>query len=933
MDSGKKTYTPLALVRSNPKVAAVISKLTTPREKKVTGNLLNRVENSVDQSQLSEMSQSISQRILDNSNILQLFPDIELASQILISSIISPKDMVKTELLYKSNKKDIPNELNMAMLGTIGEILEKKYKINDKIPKMLKEMLFVSGAYAVAIIPENAIDQIINNPERLSTEDLKTVSNWSNNIGNLGFLGDFESDGNLGRRHGLESIESILKPNYNGAIHAQNDSGKWVSLEDTNVKVELTNGRNKEIVDLPKDVFKNISITDDFRILSMPNAIQTIRKHAINNTIAQLSLSTESVTIGAKDLTNTDFTALLYRNSNSGMRPLVTIPTDSHAVRKSIGDPLILKFPTESVIPVYTPGDESNHIGYFVLLDGDGHPITKNILNAQLNGQITPLGDQSASMSSLLLKRAQTNLLEMTAGNSSLTRQNTIYTELIESDLLERLKKGIYGENVGISRNNDVYRIMLARSLANQYTKMLYIPRELMTYFMFDHYDNGIGKSLLDDLRVMLSLRAIILFSKVMALTKNSIATTHVNMTLDPEDPDPRKTIEEGMHEIIRMRQQYFPLGINSPVDLVDWVQRAGLEFTFEGHPGIPNTRFDFENKSMQYTPPDSELDEALKKQTYMHFGLSPETVDNGFNSEFATTVVSNNILLSKRVSLKQDEFTPQITEHIKKIIHNDPNIKVELIKSIKENIELIKKYITDEENAELNENQNTFIEKYYRDFLESFSTYLPKPDTTTVETQEAAYNVYAEALEKILDAFISSEFITPAVAGEFGNSVDMIKSTYKAYFLRKWCTENGYFTELSSITESDSEGNPVLDLFQVSKDHLDGVIRSSVNYIKSMSAMAAAANKDLADVDSSGSTSSDSGGDDFGSTGEDDFGSGITDDISSSSDNPIDDNSTDSEAKSNEDTAIANKDNAEANLITEKTDEDKAKEGDNQDN
>lgn len=62
--------------------------------------------------------------------------------------------------------------------------------------------------------------------------------------------------------------------------------------------------------------------------------------------------------------------------------------------------------------------------------------------------------------------------------------------------------------------------------------------------------------------------------------------------------------LEIAIHEVLRMRQQYFPLGINSPTDLVDWVQRAGVEFSFEGHPGLPNTKFDFDIKNMQHTIP-----------------------------------------------------------------------------------------------------------------------------------------------------------------------------------------------------------------------------------------------------------------------------------------------------------------------------------------
>ncbi len=834
----EKPTTSLSLIKKNPEIAAVISKLTTPRLRPSQASVATRIENSIDHTQLTDISHSISQRITDSENIIQMFPDIELASQILISSILSPKDMVETDFVYKTEMKGLPSEVGMAINTVIKDSLNARYALEDNAPAILKEMLFTSGAYAEAIIPENVVDQLINNHDRLSMEDISELSKWAKNTGNLGLLGDI-SKTTTNVRIGLESLETSPDAHYNGKIHVETDSG-WTIPD----KKEL------EAFGLQK-AFENISVTDDYRVLKIPKMVETLRTHKINDIVqsaaGNIKLSTES-------LTNQDFTALLYKGPNGKAAPFVTMPTEEQAVRESVSPPLVMKFPTESIIPVYTPGNEKDHIGYFVLIDGEGNPVTKTLFTNQLNGFTTPTGDQSASMSSLLLNRARNNLLETSGAQRqiSIPMQAEIYASIVEADLLARLKKGIYGDSVSLAKNTDIYRIMFARSMANQYTRLLYVPKEIMTYFAFNYYETGIGKSLLDDLRVMLSLRAIILFSKVMALTKNAIAMTHVNITLDPNDPDPQKTIEMSVHEIVRMRQQYFPLGINSPVDLVDWVQRAGIEFSFEGHPRIPQTKFDFETRNMQFQVPDDTLDETLRKQTYMAIGLSPETVDNGFNSEFATTVVSNNILLSKRVLVYQRKFTIQLTEHVKKIINNDPVIRNEILAIIKENIDAIKKYLADEDLALLTNDPEKFTKVYYGRILEAFCIELPKPDTTTIETQESAFTIYSESLDKAIEAWINTEFISTTVAGDIGNNVDLIKATYKAYFLRKWMSNNGYMNELGDITATDEDGQAVLDLYQLSKDHLDGIIRGATKYIKGMQDMANAASSDLTGVEAS---------------------------------------------------------------------------------
>ena len=852
-----KSYQPLALVREQPQTAAAVSKLITSRVNPVQTDVKKQIETSIDQAQSIQITQSISQRIIDSENIFQLFPDLELAAQILISSILSPKDMMGTELIFTVDTKNIPSEVVGQITTTIKDEFEKVYKIDEELPDILRAMLFVSGGYVQAVIPESSVDQIINSGYSLSREEVSTINDWMKKASPIGFLGP-RTEGLSVRKTALESVVDTNSPVGEQLIQYYSEKEKKL------IPVKFADG--------------TVQVTDDYRLLKSSQIVQKAREQATQSIIKNLSFTAQkSIALeGRQKITHRDLSALLYKGPNTKPASFVIAPTSAQTVRENLSRPLMMRLPTESVIPVYTPGDEKNHVGYFVLIDGEGHPVTKNILSNTGSSGLTPLGDQSAGMSSLLLQRAKNNLMDISKQDYTLDNINEIYANLVESDLIDRLKNGIYGNNIEIGRNMDVYRIMLARSLANQYTRILYLPRELCTYFAFNHYDNGVGKSLIDDLRVLMSLRAIILFAKVMALTKNAIATTHVNMTLDEDDPDPQKTIEMAFHEIIRMRQQYFPLGINSPVDLVDWIQRAGLEFTFEGHPGIPNTKFEFEQKNASYQQPDNELDEILRKQTYMALGIPPETIDNGFNSEFATTVLSNNILLSKRVLVYGQSLSPQLTEHLKKIIENDPYLKNKILKILQDNVEKINKAGDEEIQARLAEDKDAALAVIYKDVLDSFFVSLPKPDVTTVQTQSTAFSEYVDAIDKGLEAVINSDIMPQTIAGELGNSIDLVKATFKSYFLRKWMADNGFLPELSEITATDSEGDSSVDLLGQAKNHLDTLIKNSTNFIKSMQPMADATTKDLAGIEEAGSSSTD-----FGSSSDDTGGGESSDDFS----------------------------------------------------
>lgn len=857
----------LTLIGKSPETAAVISKLVHGRELRQFDVEKASSFYNMDQTRLSAISDTVKDRISDAENMMQLFPDLELAEQILVSSIQSPKDMVNTQIIYRVKENLVPADVAMKICDIVEKHANEHYKLKQQLPTILRDVLFNTGSYVKAIIPESSIDELINGKTKISTEQLSDLIDPEKKIVNLGFLGKGLADKRLPTAtaafESFRNYERIPYQHFDARIQATNVDGTAIAVEGFNVE-----------------------LTDNYNFLKLPMAIAANNaakvRQLIDDSRGRSTTRREVLHVGIEaqgnpPVSRQEMETLLYKGSQNGAVPFMTVKSQRTSKRRSIGRPLDMKFPSESIIPVHVPGDPKTHIGYFVLIDEEGHPVTRNA-SAQAMGSLQSNMSGSSSMTSFLLAKARKNLTSNDA-NKALTIDQAaqIYSEIVESDLIERLRNGVYGSNAEISKNSDVYRIMMARSFANQYTRLLYIPAELVTYFAYKYHDNGIGKSLLDDLKVVTSLRSILLFAKVMAMTKNSIALTHVNMTLDPQDPDPTKTIEMSIHEIIKMRQQYFPLGINSPVDLVDWIQRAGFEFTFEGHPGLPQTKFDFETKQMQHTLPDSDLEDLLRKQTFQALGLSPETVDNGFSSEFATTVVSNNILLSKRVLHIQEQFTPQLSDYVRKFSLSDSNIRNEVIEVLKGSKGLLEKYLDDEDKAFLANNEEAFFDEFTETVINNVEVDLPKPDITTLETQAAAFTQYSESLDKALDAWIHTDFMNEVTAGEMSGNIDTIKSVLKAHYLRRWMAENGFMSELADIVSTTEEGKPTIDLFDMMKEHNDGILRSSAKFIESVKAMKEAAAADLAKAGVTGAeTSSSTDAEGGGTDGGDDFDLGI---------------------------------------------------------
>ncbi len=855
-------------IKQNSNFAALASKLIQNRTRERTYiNEAGGYNLMTQTSSFEAISKDIQESAKNTESIISLFPDMELSIQILISSVLSPKDMMGDELIYKVRNDFLTPDLTSKLINVIKSNIEDYYKIKEKLPEILREVLFISGAYPYAIIPESELDIIINSNANISTESLRKSHfiNKDNEFYNIGILGnkgveDYydEIEGKINSTPSFESLDSYHDFSFGPS------------------KTEHRIGSNGESDEDP--IFKYIRVSDNPDILKMPLVLKTKVEQLATEAI-QTRFKGYNKLLGRKTSIAQETPDLseelgklrdaLYKPASNRTNPFLSF-SDIKPLRKSIGRPLVLRLPPEAVIPVHTPGDPDNHVGYFILVDQHGSPLHMVEKVTALTELDEGLLKPDNSMDSILVQRAKDNISGKNIKGLSMDNYVGIYTDLIEKELLSRLQSGIYGKNVEVARVNEVYNIMLFRALKNQMTRLIYMPVQMVEYIRYKIHPNGVGKALSENLRILLSLRAMMLFSRLMGSVKNSIGITSVNLKLDERDPDPQKTIEIVKNEILRARQQNFPIGISTPMDLADWVQRSGLQFSFEGHPRIPDMKIEYEQHGASNIMPDAELDEDLRKRTIMSYGLSPETVDNGFSPEFATTVVANNILLSKRVMTIQKTFLFHIKNLVNKIVMADPIIMEELRKIVSSGLLEVKQSIKTEKEV----NDEVLIEFIIQEFLDILEIELPTPQVTAIENQMDSFDKYQEFLEKALDAWVSPEMFSVETAGDLSGKMETIKSMLKSYYTRKWMTENGVMEELGDISNDLSDSS----LFKLQEAFMMKIIKNSTGFFTDMQAMVQAVNQDLTEYKVGGDNPADTGdtgavGDEFGM---DDLGGGL---------------------------------------------------------
>lgn len=848
----------MQIVRNDPGTAAVLSKLIPGIDPAQYDQKGRRSPVAPDVAAFNALSDKTAQGITDAETVMQMLPDMELASQILISSIISPKDMMTTEVGYTAAEGLLPPEVSSAMLTCLRTFFDQDYKIKPLLPKMLKDMLFRTGSYPTAVIPENSIDEIINGNRTLSMEELSDNINSDGTVRPVGLLGP--------------AVKKTPTATRNKPGLAMESFGKF--YPDTSVDGRMT---FEGLLDRPVDD-SFVHVTDNFSLLKIPRINQKIREQKIANSIGSRAM--ESIS----QMTDREVSGRLYKNPQFNFKPINELKTQDQLNRTTIGNPLVIHLPSESVIPVHVPGCPEEQIGFFVLIDADGNPISK-ASNTDYYQELSQRMNSNGNFASAMLTKVKSQMDGFSLNNSRhLDYSVRSYAAMVEQDLLARLRNGVYGNGVEISKQDEVYRIMFSRALARQHTQLLFIPAELMTYFAFRYNNDGIGKSLLDDMKILNSLRAMMLFSNVMAALKNSIGRTEVKLKLDDQDPDPSKTIEQSIHEIVRSRQQAFPLGLSSPVDLTNYLQRAAYEFTFEGHPGLPDVTVDFGEKSSTYTKPDTELEDSLRKRSLMATGVSPEAVDTSFQAEFATSIITSNVLMSKRVMQTQEDFMAMVTDHVRKYIRNSENLLRDLREILKNNFNQLKVEELKNDKGETIEvsakekarAKEALINQFLSQFIATVEVNLPRPNSISLETQMTAMDTYSKALDAALDAWISESFFVSDTGGDVAGQVSTAKAAVKAHFLRQWMSENGVMTEIGHLTAKGENGKPKLDILNLQVTHISGLTESLTEYLVKLQPSIKKSNEKIEAIGGVSDESGGSGSSDGGSAdGSGDLGGG----------------------------------------------------------
>lgn len=796
------------------------------------GQSVNQPRVGINKQSMDRVSRATQQDATDNDAIMQLNPDLELVETVMTGNILSPKDLGETELTWAVDPVLFDSEIARLLIEPVEEHFKRDYKINDRLDLVLREIMFRKGASVHIVLPENVLDHLVNGTRKVSMEDYSNLRKRMAQGEPLGFLGHPSKPG--------------------------------IALESWDTSIDKSNTIHGD---------PNLLVTDNFNILKSPVMGRRVREMRIADRLNRHRVSMEAEMekeIQTYNWTNADIEKIYQRNRNGQTEHAQVVTSPQYMERKSVGHPLALLPPMEAVIPVYMHGRPHEHIGYFLIVDQNGYPVSKDSSRdfyGELQSSWKGSGGNDSSSEVLRMTR---EAMGANSGKSDYEADEVqrTYSSIVVNELHNRLRNGEYDQELEIGLSEEIQRIMLFRSWEQKCTQLVFIPAELVTYMAFNFNSNGVGESLLSRSKMIATMRSTLLMADTVGGMRNAVGRKKVNITLDPDDTDPEQTISNIQSGIMEQAHRSFPLAAPDPTQAMDHLIRSGFDFAINVNGAdYAETKVEYDDYNTSVNAGNPDLQDRLRRMHISGMGVHPEKVDPMSSPDFATSLTQNDLVFSRRVRAYQKAFTEFLQKFIRTYTHHSSILRQKMAKAIIKNRKMLSP-----EQTEMP------IDEIIDSFIAALEVTLPAPDNTQHERQSEAFRAYNDLLDAALEAYITPDLFPDEVLGGMTGVADKILNHVKAYFKRQWLTQNNVMPELGVLLEMDGDkpAFSLLDYMATSQSTMGRAFMEFIKHEHDTKTKVAEEFKKLIDDAGGGGDGGFGGGDEFGGDqGGDDTGGG----------------------------------------------------------
>lgn len=730
----------------------------------------------------ASLSRVTSTRI-ENRQILELMPEVDKAARLMIASTFAPNDLSRQELKITFNVPTVEEHQLQAIGKYATEFFEKKLNLKSAAPEWVYQFGYEAGATVFGVIPLSEFGKILDESKVGQESYTQHVVDQLAQESIFGF-----SNTERGETIGLESIalESLVE-----AVADRKDSEELIrSSCPTYLKPLIAKFIGTESLALT-DNPKVLQVKDTMKQAGKKKVTNTVRNHFRRKTVADPIMS---IGIGED--------------------------TDHREKIEEAGNPIILRFPPESVTVIHTPGDPNDHIGYFVLLDRQGNPVDAVVQNEDLSARYA---DYTKNNNNLFNQLWQANGLKSGGQNMMHHEVMTrIYAQVIASHLKRRVQK-VGFEDIELGNSDAVMRCMFSRFLEGKQTRVLFLPHDLVSYMTFKKDRSGNGVSRLEGIKFSLSMKMAVQVARTMASLKAAMDNRRIEATFgDNMMESPEGVIQTIVQEYVKKNAFTFS---TDPNQVQNQVINKSLSVKVKGAPGIEE--FDIINEPDNRTGSvdfDANIMDGINKDIQHGLRLPASAMNALGEDEYSRSVVTTNLMFAHEVSIDQDliklnindfirkygrysgEFVRGLLERIPSLAKTKEFIGTEAAKAVdKKKTEKKKNSGTPAPVGEMDDSLKLPENFTIDDLIDSMTINLPSPQVAPSKAQFESLEAMVSAITNMVNALFPDELMGPN--DSLRSVVALLRAKFISMNVRAYLEQSG----MNGLTLPDTNFTMVL--------------------------------------------------------------------------------------------------------------------------
>ena len=789
----------------------------------------------------------------DMEKLEELAPEINQAKAIRVSSILSPNDLQSNTIQISiPNIPGLDAEVLAEVSKYLNEFFNTTLELEDKLDIWVKRALYEVGSTPILTMPVGVVSTLRNtNVVGYTPEGGQTVTTGSSESFDIS-VDDVSCD----------------DPMYMTVDEYYTDTTKntiWNSkvLTDTNDKLKPgTESYTHSLV-------SSLPVTDILATLKqqfpehytgfeidteIKTALETLQvkvtKELNEGDVLKMSENPEIVKFSQerKKLNKARIDEMYRRHEQSGTTitylpeyfiDLDTVDTDT-AYMSPYGFYMVL--PSESVIPIISKHDPTDHLGYFVLVDIDGTPLTYQ--ESGISGDV--FSSTSGLVQSAHSAMFGSSMFNISSNKISDRMKRDVFNTILDNIISKRLTSMTHTDCT-VKDINNISAVMFQRMLEKKQTGLVYVPNRYMTYLCFDYNENGTGRSILSKVQFILALRTTFVVASIMAMANDAISHTNINVTFDDKITNYEQILDIIKNQFIEKRRMKLSM---DPTDITRDIARNALTISPKNMAGIQGFEIEPVTQSHQSVKADTELLSALDTMLVTALGVPYAALNQLSETEYARSVVTNNLFFSKQIIKDQKCLCGYLEAYCKKMMMFSPRVQSDIAKIVSSSTK-VRSQVVDKAGT-----GRTNASKIVQRIISKIKVKLPTPALAPDKAQFNEFTEYVRIIDDLSNIIFNAE-IAPTDDTVAQNTLNYLRSVWKKDASLKLIENIGYLNNIDIPTMGD------MALSQNEwSDHLQALYNFAALLKRTRDSFSS-------DESGGGYDSMGGGGDEFGSGGE----------------------------------------------------------------